>query len=541
MKSCGFDLLLQIDEKLLNKALSAFFYTGKLKVKGVYDFVEGVPEELLDFTQVSYAIRLRSEPYIDFMDEGNVYINLAVEVVLNVLTGIRVELDIDLNAVASIKFDMDKKMLYYDLGNASISKIMLNDRLKFNHDVMKNLNKILLILLRHYVNEDIKRVEIPFSVFDFNLPYTTDNSESILDIRLADVILENNKILLGINLNGNNIHGAIYSIENTERNDLVLAIRTKTILDIMNMWWENTTIKKNKNFKGVENVSVKNIVAKSSDFLKRLLTLGIIQTESDIESAKLSYEGNVEIKSLPELEFDDKYILLNNLNIIVTIKAKLDANVSRKVYIDKSGFIPDNLTKFEDDILKSEENLVDNMLNIDETVNLTINKARCKVVANENGGLVLKIEKADLNLEMGDKWYHTLTEKGVNFILDFFEKTIIEKIPDITISPTMLLSDVKIFGYTYKIDDLNLEISKDELIVYLDITTNELSKGAVVAPLYIVNKNSKIIHRFDCKVVEDIDFSNRLGYYSLYEAINDGYKPCKDCLVGYEATIKVEV
>ena len=50
MKTCGYDMLLELDEKLLNKALAVVFYTGMLKASGSYSFV-GYTGKLQGFTK----------------------------------------------------------------------------------------------------------------------------------------------------------------------------------------------------------------------------------------------------------------------------------------------------------------------------------------------------------------------------------------------------------------------------------------------------------------------------------------------------------
>jgi hypothetical protein len=61
----NYDLLLQMDEVLLNKSLAALYYSGFLSLAGEYNFVEGIPASLHDFTKFSYRIRMKNEPLID--------------------------------------------------------------------------------------------------------------------------------------------------------------------------------------------------------------------------------------------------------------------------------------------------------------------------------------------------------------------------------------------------------------------------------------------------------------------------------------------
>ena len=46
---------------------------------------------------------------------------------------------------------------------------------------------------------------------------------------------------------------------------------------------------------------------------------------------------------------------------------------------------------------------------------------------------------------------------------------------------------------------------------------------------FIANKNSKVFHKADCKLVAKMKPENKVPYASRDEAIKAGYKPCKVC------------
>jgi hypothetical protein len=129
MKTCGYDMLLELDEKLLNKALAVVFYTGMLKASGSYSFVDGIPEELQGFTKIKYKVRLKNEPYVDLKETDKVFLKLSVELFLTVLTSVEVELDVDFHALADIRFDMANKKVTYDLSMAEITGITITNGL----------------------------------------------------------------------------------------------------------------------------------------------------------------------------------------------------------------------------------------------------------------------------------------------------------------------------------------------------------------------------------------------------------------------------
>ena len=46
---------------------------------------------------------------------------------------------------------------------------------------------------------------------------------------------------------------------------------------------------------------------------------------------------------------------------------------------------------------------------------------------------------------------------------------------------------------------------------------------------YVANANSKKFHRAGCSSIGDMSDSNKIGYNSAQEAIDDGFVPCKRC------------
>lgn len=170
MKTCGYDMLLELDERLLNKALAVVFYTGMLKTTGRYSFVEGIPKELQGFTEVSYKVRLKNEPYVDLKDVDKVFLKLSVELFLTVLSSVEIEFDVDFSAMATIRFDMETKTVSYDLSMAKVSGIMINDMMKVNRDALEKTNEIIKIILSKFLTEDIRKIEIPIAMYNMELP-----------------------------------------------------------------------------------------------------------------------------------------------------------------------------------------------------------------------------------------------------------------------------------------------------------------------------------------------------------------------------------
>lgn len=532
LKCCGYDLLVQVDERLINKALAGIFYSGALKKTGTYSFIEGIPEELRGFTQAEYSIKLRNEPYLEFLKEATAGLRVSVEVILKVLGGVRIELDADFGACTEMHLDKENGRLKFDLKQSNIYDLQINDHFECHKNVIDRMNQIIKILIKQYLENDVKEISLPVSIINLDLPDCPGNR---ISVKIQEVLIADGRYLYtGVNFFGH-IGGNPEGICDMAKGaGLAVALKVDALKSIAGFWWERTEHEKKTDFNGALPINARKVLAKGKDLFLRAITLGILQPDSEVNNAVLVYNGIVELLELPEISFENENrVLLDKLKLKVNLHAHLHADVRNKVYLDSSGLIPDQLTPWTDDKLLHEENKSEVFLNMDEVIMLEIERAVCEIHTDDKNRLVIKVVEADLELDFGNKWYQNFTERIMNAVLDSIERTILGKIPPIVISPSLLLSDIEIRGYTFGVEITEIELSAEELVAAVNMTVNELSENAVPVPLYIGNRNSMKLHRFDCEVVEDIDFTHRIGYHGVFEAVKDGYKPCGECLKGY--------
>jgi hypothetical protein len=535
LKTYGYDLLIQVDERLLNKALSALFYTGMLKVSGTYAFVKGVPDTLLGFTEVKYRIRLRNEPYLDFKGKDAAGIRMSVEVVLVVLSGVNVEVDVDFGASAEVRFDLASSKIIYDLTNTGIYDLTINDRLQFHQNALDRLNEILGIVLKQYMSSGVKEIELPISLQNVALPTVPDTPENRLPISKVEVaILDKRLVVVGADFFDHNGGSFTMMQDMTQGSELFVALQTDAMRQIAQFWWERTQLDKTITFQGSLPVNARKTFAKGMDLFLRGITLGFLQPETEVIKSDLVYDGAVTLLALPDMEFlSGDRAQIRNLKLKVVVHARLDTETRRTLLADTSGFIPDSITPWQDDIKLSERTKNESLFPTEEDLSVEVEVASCIIDVDEQSRLIVKVKEADLELDFGNQWYQNLTDRVTNAFLDLLEKKIVSYIPQIVVSPSLLLSDAKVMGYTFGVDIKSLELVPEELVLCSNLTVKELTEGAIAVPLYIANKKSMKLHRYDCAVVEDIDFTHRLGYHSVSEAMKNGYKPCRECLRGY--------
>lgn len=533
MATNNFDMLVQLDEKLLNKALAMVYYKGFLKFEGDYNFVDGVPDELLGFTKMKYKLFLKSEPFVDLRAENEVYIRISGALDLVVLTGIPVSLDIELNVKTYAEFDAGVRRLLYKVHEVQIISLLLNDKIQMHRNFITKLNQIFGILLNDYFKNTVKAFEIPVAIHNLELPMMPNDEGSKLPVsRIAIKIIDNKTLAVGLNFFADSPSASL-SGRFTDGREVYFGIRKNTLIDIFNFWWAKTTFNKTRDFDGQTPIGFDASLEKGVDLATRVLSLGFIESDTNYENVVLDYGGTIQVTQKPEFDFlSGNEVKLSKLVIKTDLFAKINADVVKDISLDTSSFIPDNITPWKDDIKLKNINKRKELVSVKDSFDLEIIDAEGSLSFNDDNQLVIKILKADFTLDFKHKGTG-LTKRMWEKLITFIKDKVVEKIPEIVLSPSLILSKANIYGFTLAVDGTSLAIKPDEINVHTNIIINELKSLPVAVPLYIANKKSKLIHKFECPQVGDIDPNNRIGYFVIYEAMSENYKACKSCLNAY--------
>jgi len=534
MATENYDILVQLHEKVLNKTLAMVFYKGMLKVEGNYELESSLPIEMKPYTTFGYEISLANEPFVDFRGEDTLFIRFSAILDLTVLSGIVLRFKVEFYVSSKIQFDFGNRKLYYELLDANILKIGIQSQYFVGNDFLSKLNFIIHEIIDTYFKNQIKQLEIPVALDGLTLPMMPAGNAYQLPLSKVDIKILNNKVLVvGISLFTN--QGSMDGMTNlTNEKDCYIAIREQSILQVLDFWWTNTTYNKKQDFSEVIELGFASPLASGIDKVTRVISLGFIQTETDYDDLMLNYGGTVTLDKKPviNLKTDDK-VEISNLEFIADVYANLFADVKKVINFDTSSFISDNITPWHDDI--NLKNIDENrkLLELINQFTIKINKAEGHLKINDKNNLAIKITDADFIL--------TFTKKGTTFsdntwnkIMDFLKRKVLDKIPEIIVSPSLILSDVNVYGFTFGLSEIYLNITDDKIEFATNLIINELKSNTVAVPNYIANRETKTVHLFNCKFVNDIDMEDRIGYYVMYEALAANFKACKTCLNSYK-------
>jgi len=128
-----------------------------------------------------------------------------------------------------------------------------------------------------------------------------------------------------------------------------------------------------------------------------------------------------------------------------------------------------------------------------------------------------------------------LPEDVLNHIIDWIEDLIKGRIPPIPLSPALFTQTIPGTTLTLEVDVDKLATNTDEAIVGASVKFKEIPLNITPVPMFIANRDPLAleVHRISCKRIEAMFEKNKVGYYSLLDALKDGYDGCKYCLPEY--------
>jgi hypothetical protein len=373
-------------------------------------------------------------------------------------------------------------------------------------------------------------------------------------------ILDQRVFVAGVNFFDNPL-GNIVPVQNyMSVNDLWIGIPERAMHQVFDYVWANTAWHlKRKHWSGtydVINNKVLDYINGFNDILNnaipKFLTLGVLSEDVDIDYLKCTASATV---SLEKPDFDllpGNSIKITNLRAHINLYLRVYTKITVTTTIDTSGWIPDDWTPWQDDIVNSsstEITLIDISLELVEG----LKEVQAELICDLAKGIYGRVTSLKLDLDLGVD----LISDAFNWLVNKLIEVILPLIPPIRLLPPLIEKEIAVQAQkitiqkdivTIHIDDyvtpktltLQIEpgpvtIDDQELTAAVNLHLAELPRKVLSLPLFVANCNSKRmeVHRIGCDWVEEIDQAYRVGYYILNDAIHDGYDGCKYCLPEY--------
>ena len=103
----------------------------------------------------------------------------------------------------------------------------------------------------------------------------------------------------------------------------------------------------------------------------------------------------------------------------------------------------------------------------------------------------------------------------------------------ITLCPKVVDISIESLGYHAVIAPQELITTDNEVRIGINLDIKELQKNTTPQPGFIANKHTKEVHRIYCDELDEMNEINKVGYFVLKDALDDGYDTCGKCIPWY--------
>lgn len=522
MYTGGYDIALQFDEELFNRALAAMYYKGMFYVKNKYAIdYPGLPPALKKYADISYMVKLSSPPFIDFVGADSVNVILYPHVILYILGGITVELDADLTASVKVVYSSGDHSIKLDFSSSRIASIHLHDTLDLDKDSLKKLNGAVAAVVQSGLLQNMETVAIPANLFQLQVPTVPDTIRLSVN-RFDGKVMDGNCFQAGIDL-FQNAGGVFSAIQLGAQADYKMAITEKVVQQIIDFWWQNTTMSKTFSESASEDLTdiqtIVNDVDTVAEVALGVATGGLVEANATFSNSKLNYGATITLgKPTVDIAPGDNFSLVNT-QVHATVWATVTTDITTEVDV-LFGLINVSSSTVTDQ----------KIIDLSKDIDITLEDATGHVYLNPQLQLMGKVDQVDLKIDLGQDWLDKFVSDMLDTIIGWVKDKIIANIPEIPLFPAIIDFNVASLGYTLEIEPQELSTTDADVLIRLNADIKELKRLEGPLPGFVGNTLTRKVHRGYCKVLDEMDETDKVGYFSLMDAISDGYDACAWCI-----------
>lgn len=170
------------------------------------------------------------------------------------------------------------------------------------------------------------------------------------------------------------------------------------------------------------------------------------------------------------------------------------------------------------------------LANIAEEQDLHIVRALARLSIEPDGTVAVKIE--DLELDMEVEW--GLPSEVVERVSTWIMEQAAERFPPIRARLPLDEIMLPVLGVAPRVVLREMGGGPGHLDVHADLAFAEVPRPISPLPRFLADRGRWLVHREDCPSAHTVPEAEKVGFYSLYEAIEQGYRGCPDCLSAYQ-------
>ena len=459
VNSDGFDLVIEIHRQCYNKILEGVYKTNPTvasKKKRLY----------------SYELKLDKPPTVDRFYKDHITFTIDLNTKIHLLGFVHINMDSKANLIVSIQSDETSKKLEAKLLE---SKLTTEPR-KYGNIVMRQFSSfyynILNILLDSRLEHHYEKLALSPSLYSFALPELEKESIPPIQIDIADITAVNEDVTaIQINLLGYANSSTNELIDNTNGQDISFSISTEAIQRVKKQWWKNPNKPVTDEFRG-------KLEIKPDKPLELLTRLGLAIDDLLMRhTLPINYEVKAWwIEYRIETKLSEPEIILKEGNKLEIPRLKIGLDIDAKLQLSTS---------------QPKENREDQTIIAstfsERDLELIVKEASASIHLDNKLRIVAKLEKFDTMLDL--KW--GLPSEILDLFIDRVEEHIIQRFPDIVISPAIISESIPGTGLHFNLDVNRIQTSRDKVIIGGSLEPEELIAIPITA-LELGKKNKDI-------------------------------------------------
>jgi hypothetical protein len=536
MSTAGFDFVAIIGERFLNRALAASFYSSLLPVKfeGTRKVLE-LPSPLEKLTQYDFSVRLKEPLIVDAFTKGKVLLVSSLDVTLKPITGLPIHVDTDIQVLADPVYDAKTGLLRFELIEVEVTDMSLNDAVNVPAILVEQINEFLKKLMSEGFMNTANEIQVAPVLNSLALPGLPQSMMLAVSSGKADV-LSDDAVVLAADLG--EIHEGDFSKINdfSEGNDFAFAITRGTLQRVFDYWWEHTyTNRIGKSTGSTDIQPIQDLLDAVSDafieFPSKLLSLGFIDLYITIERVWLEYEATARYGKPSYKLTQGGYAEIINSPINMDIEARVKAAVLLDIYLDKSGFIPDNWTNWKHKDLTHRRHIYTLSKFKVENMDVKVQEATGKLQMDESNQIIIKMDEVGVSVDLN--W--SLPKFVTGWLTERIRNMISEDFPDLYLFPATISQKIPGVSLTVEANVEEVRTLDEDVLIFGNLGFQEMEDKVSPVPIFTADTSTMTVHRSTCRLVEEIKEENKVGYYTLIDALTDGFSDCTDCIKSCKA------
>ncbi len=576
MRTGGYDVLVEANERMLNRALAAAYHASFFsRFKGSV-----VPRSQLPFTglaRVDYDIRLREPPMIDLVPQDRVRLRASFAVVLTLAGKVRVPVNVTANILAKVLLDQESRQVSVELVEMGVEELRVGGRHAPPRWVLPLVNQVLSAEIRSNLLGEVTRA---MGVSTFSLPSSMLSSDIVkldrdipvslfpgfpgvtlevpeFEVPLASMIphemvgqpdgapgptvtaghfgIINNSCLAAALSFQNETPGDPRGIKDfIGDGDMAIGLSEESIRRILDDVWPSVP----RTIRGGGRVDVDDArelldsLRGLLDFPSHLRALGLERRTTKVARAWVDYDAlvtpdkpNVRLIDGGTIEIFDTMV---DVRVKATARTRLLTTTSRGM----NPFFPAWMGSREK-ARKPEVKERDTVLyEFDQYLHVDLRRAVAELAVD---GDRLMVKAVDVDFDMRQISLPMALPKFVlDTITNMIERRIKGGFPPVDL--TAILNDRVLSRAPIP---MNLKAKRvtgegSELIIVGDVVFKDIPETVSTLPSFIADSRGCRVHRADCPSLVGVRERDKVGYTSLYAALAHGYLGADDCLPAYK-------